>query len=1033
MDQSHKMNELKEAAKAFEDCLRASNGQNMMALLGKARTQFSMSRYADAYKTYQAVLQKAPDLIEPDPRIGIGCCLWQLGFKEDAKVAWERAWEISQESKAALILLGLYHMYQSSQFSANNVKFRKSYTRAITEYVQRAYKIDNDQPMAKVLIGAYLLPRDMSKADNAAMKAIELTDVNAIISDGWYLRGRKAHSEQEYKAAADYYSRSDLARGGDEQGYLPAKLGLVQLRILQKDYDGAKFRLEKIVHQSRSPEAMSLLGALFAQDVFNGMPAATKEEIASTVKKAVSLLETVRLSWKDPNKHVESDMGVLFTLARLYEGESPEKALKCLHQAEHIEVTQFERDEDDDEEEWLTGVKERLSPQLTNNIGCYYYQSEKYAEAQEYFQYAASACTNLRDEDKDVDPDALITTISFNLGRTYEAQGLRDQAKEVYEGVVARHGYIDARLRLTYLALTTKKDDGPKAMKKLYESEPNNMDVRALYGWFLRKAKKQGLDPAMDAEQRHYKHTLQNHDKNDQYSLTAMGNFYLQGAREKRGTTDKEKGDRMSRYDQAVAFFDKVLSLDSCNAYAAQGIAIAMAEDLRDTTGALHTFLKVRDTIKDFSVFLNLGHLYSELQQYSRAIESYEAALSRTPPMKPTATSDAEENETNQRENRENFDRHTVLACLGRAWLLRGQTEKSRSGEKDRSVPSFMMALQFSREALEIDKRNPNNQYNVAYIQHQIAQHLNYVKEQERSTEQMGQALADLDAANESFETLGKSHQPPKPRDHLEQRATMGRNTLRKQLERNIQKQKEYEENNAERLAKAKHAREKEMKRREEENRRLEAEEEERRQKIAAERKAMQERDREIAAQREEDERRAREEEEPELDEQGNVIDKKGKKKKSAKRKKKSEDFINDEDDLGAEGSEPTPAASGEERPRKKKKRRTEKKGRSSKYKSEDFINDSDEDLVAENTQSAPEQMDTADDELFGDDEDVNKSEAAVESAVPKKRGKRVIDDEDDEDEEMDADGVVAAGSPDGAMPLEPATVDGGDEEEEGE
>ena len=66
----------------------------MMAVLGRSRAQFSLGKYAEAFEGYQEVLMKMPDLRDPDPRIGLGCCLWQLGFKDEAKDAWERALEL---------------------------------------------------------------------------------------------------------------------------------------------------------------------------------------------------------------------------------------------------------------------------------------------------------------------------------------------------------------------------------------------------------------------------------------------------------------------------------------------------------------------------------------------------------------------------------------------------------------------------------------------------------------------------------------------------------------------------------------------------------------------------------------------------------------------------------------------------------------------------------------------------------------------------------------------------------------------------
>jgi RNA polymerase-associated protein CTR9 len=60
-------------------------------VLGRARVQYLQGKYADSLQSYQEVLSKMPSLTDPDPRIGVGCCLWQLGFKDRAKIAWERS------------------------------------------------------------------------------------------------------------------------------------------------------------------------------------------------------------------------------------------------------------------------------------------------------------------------------------------------------------------------------------------------------------------------------------------------------------------------------------------------------------------------------------------------------------------------------------------------------------------------------------------------------------------------------------------------------------------------------------------------------------------------------------------------------------------------------------------------------------------------------------------------------------------------------------------------------------------------------
>ncbi len=292
-------------------------------------------------------------------------------------------------------------------------------------------------------------------------------------------------------------------------------------------------------------------------------------------------------------------------------------ALKVLFDKEPSEGVEHD-------EAWNAKLREKPSPQLLNNLGCFQYQSEKHDSAREFFQTALNACVKAGEVNEAIDTDALVTTISYNLARTYEGAGLLDEAKQVYEGLLARHAdYTDARTRIAYIELRQNPtEDGPRAMAALYETDYTNLEVRALYGWYLSRSKKRTMNIADDQEQRHYKHTLQHHDKHDRYSLTGMGNLYLTTAREMRRDTDQDKDKRRKTYEKAVEFFDKGLQLDPRNAYAAQGIGIALVEDKKDLTTAVQIFSKVRDTLRDASVYINLGHVFAELKQYSRAIES---------------------------------------------------------------------------------------------------------------------------------------------------------------------------------------------------------------------------------------------------------------------------------------------------------------------------------------------------------------------------------------------------------------------------
>ncbi|KAI0013711.1 tetratricopeptide [Xylariaceae sp. FL0662B] len=1000
---------LKGALKAFDQASKVSQGKNMLALLGRARALFGLGNYKESLEAYQSALRKMPDLVDPDPRIGIGCCFWQLRYKEDAKQAWERCLEINPESKTANILLGLYYLDASGRVPTNSPEFIRLYKKAMTEYTQKSFKTDKNQPLTCATFAGYFLSsKNLAHVESLANKAIQYTDVNAIASDGWYLLARKEHFSGNVETATNYYRRADEARGGLERGYLPAKFGVAQLSVLSNDLGEAKLRLEKIIQPSskneRNYEAMILLGTLYAEEVFANQYATVKEDKSVEMRKAIDYLEHVRTAWKDPKKNLSPDPAILLNLARLYENDHPEKALQCLQQVEQLELDHIPPSEHptdiEDESALRNALRKNLPPQLLNNIGCFYSQAEKHDLASEMFEAALSSCVRIGEKGEDIDTDALVTTISFNLGRSYESRGLTEQAIEVYEKLVARHDdYIDAQARLAYIKLRKNPNkEGPDAVAKLYQENPSDLEVRALYGWYLGRvnSRKRSGNVNEDPELRHYKHTLQNYDKHDRYALVGMGNLYMMAAREMRRETEQDKQKRSAGYTRAVEFFDKALQLDPKNAYAAQGIAIALVEDKKDYKSALPIFLKVRETIKDPNVYINIGHIYAELRQFSKAIENYEIALSK----------EGKANDAN------------ILACLGRTWLNRGRHE--------RNLDAYKSALNYANKTLAASPDQVHFRFNVAFVQIQLVQHIMNVPETQRTLLQLEEASEGLEAAIVALDEIATHPQPPYPKADLEQRANMARNTQRKQLGRQIESQKEYEEKNKEKLAAAKAQRQAELARRENERQKALAQERERQEKIRKEREEIIARDRQLAAQREEEERARVAAEMTTDSETGEKIKRKRKAKpkgdsqpKKSRPKKKKSSGTDDE---------------GSDEDRQPKKKRKLAKKESTKYKSAEIVVDSsdeDGDDALERAERAIEghrsPLSDADDASRGDkneesmdvdntadqDDDEDEEEELTSTRAPTKRARRgrVLDDSD-EDEDADQGGDAAAASP---------------------
>ena len=172
-----------------------------------------------------------------------------------------------------------------------------------------------------------------------------------------------------------------------------------------------------------------------------------------------------------------------------------------------------------------------------------------------------------------------------------------------------------------------------------------------------------------------------------------------------------------------------------------------------------------------------MGHAFVEVKQFARAIENYEAALAKDRTHDPS-----------------------ILACLGRVWLMKGKQEKS--------LQAIKTALEFSNRALESSPEQLHFKFNVAFVQIQIAQLIYTLPEATRTLVDLEAAANGLDEAIESLMAIARSPNPPFPKNDIEQRANMGRNTMRKQLDRALQGQRDFESKNASRLEQARQQRE---------------------------------------------------------------------------------------------------------------------------------------------------------------------------------------------------------------------------------
>lgn len=277
--------------------------------------------------------------------------------------------------------------------------------------------------------------------------------------------------------------------------------------------------------------------------------------------------------------------------------------------------------------------------------------------------------------------------------------------------------------------------------------------------------------------------------------------------------------------------------------------------------------------------------------------------------------------------------------------------------------------------------------FNVAFVQIQLVTLVQGLPENKRSTEQLEKAAEGLESAITSLDEIAAHPQTPYPKNDVEQRANMARNTLRNQLQRAIGKQKEWEEKNKEKIQAAKELREAEVRRREEERQKIVELERERQEKIKKERDEIAKKDRALAAQRAEEEQARMEAEMTTDSETGDKVKRKRKtaprasgepkpKRSGGGKKKKKSEHQDDE--------------SEEEEERTKKRRRLTKK-ESAKFKSAEIVVDSDE----ENNND--------DDELERAERNIDREETPLSE----------IDEKVVEDDKMDVDGGAEQGGDD--------------------
>lgn len=828
-----------------------------------------------------------------------------------------------------------------------------------------------------------------------------------------------------------------------------------------------------------------MLGLLYHEKVFSDFEEITKAGAVSTTSKPLaSDAKAPSLNTKENHENINKSIQYLtnylklclqlkesviinayLTLAKNYEFlNQVDKVLNNLEKA--VELYKLHNGVLNEDGNLVEQPQKQIPAEILNNIGVFQFLKNNFAASKTFFSLAWDANQDQIDELTENKK----TTIQYNIARVKEidllAKGfseesikettdkddeeLKDESlimtttreiQKLYDQVLERApNYMYAKLRSYYiLALNPlytasdenldKLNDDIQALLLSYES---NLEVRAFYGWFLKKFNKRltsyrDIMKTENPEAKLYKDTLTKYDSHDSYSLISLGNIYLLLAREFKNNA-KFKGGKMTLADvnkqnnyymRAAQLYQKVLSVNLNNLFAAQGLAIVFSE-LKKSDIALEIFRKIRDSLNDVSIFINLGHVFIEVKEYSKAIECYEIVVNRFGGHGESSVLHGSENDQDMDIFNEEAlsvyknNMHILntdsryFTLLGRAWYCRGIGEKS--------LEALQNSLKYSKKAFiiayvqQLTNANANTnllpslRFNIAFVYFQVAEFIRKLPKNKRTSEEIEKTITGLEFAIKTLEDLSELKNPPYLPADLKQRAVMGSNTIKNSLLKELEVQKNYEKEFADKILEGKKIREAEREKMLEEQRKNKENEDRIKEKLKQEREELQKKALEWAT---------------ELAERNLLAEAQEKKKKS---KKVDEDgFILGDDDGEESGYEDGGAGAGSDNGgngKARSGRRTKKKTRSAKG-------------------SGGGRRKRGKDDKLEDDGDVNdgeEREGKKRKLVKKYKSQDVIEDSDEEanyDEEPEAGDISTTTNGAAEEEEQEEEQDGGDKNDE--
>ncbi|KAI9248923.1 hypothetical protein BY458DRAFT_550823 [Sporodiniella umbellata] len=710
------------------------------ALFGKAKVQYYLKQYKGALKTYQDALRyNRSNLYGVEIRLGIAQCFAQLKMYTEAKAALKRCIDISQVPNAAvLIMLAILELNESKRLENEGLQQEISLRHAF-EHIQQSHQANTNHPVTlNIMANHFFLILDFEKTMNAASRALTSATSHVTKAEASYQIARAHHQTKDFENAFKFYTQA-LELYPD---HLLAQFGVGQMQIQRGELTTAVETFEKLhIAEPQAIEVTKILGSLYV--------ALKKQD------KSNAILDKLL-------KHAHEDPFLCMEIAEMYEEKNKPEALKYYLQG--LELIESVSQDDELAQERVKQIK----PELLNNIAVMHHLLGKYLEAEGYYSLAIQAAENHTEGEKD-----LKLTMSYNLARLYEEKRETDKATAIYTKLIEDYpSYVDAHLRMGSIEQSLgRPTEAIEFYKEVFDSD--SLNVKA---WIMI-----GQAQALSTEKlskRSFEKVLKDCDKNDIYTHVALGNYHCMLAQELKSESLKQP--RIDAFKLAANFYSQALRRDPTNVYAANGLAITIAENGHNEQ-ARDLFNQVRESnVSNPDALVNLAHTYVELKQYKQAIVMYENCLKKFYNNKDTE----------------------LLLCLARTQYILGKLDKNHETMYD--------ALRNTQRAYQLKPWDKTTWYDLALVQQSYAQHISDMPQDQRESTNMRSALGYLECSQRMFHALiHVEERTLYDKKIVEQRERYGE-TLRTQLERKLAEQNQFEEEKHRKMEIAKLKREEE-------------------------------------------------------------------------------------------------------------------------------------------------------------------------------------------------------------------------------